>query len=180
MNITSCLFEAYLKCPTKCFLLSRGEVGSGNPYADWVRSQTDSYRHGRIKELTIIAARDGRIIPAPLRKNPKMVECGYTFDFVAQVQDLESHIHIVERTPPEAPGKPVPFIPIRFIYTNKINKDDKLLLAFDALVLSKVLGRDVGLGKIIHGDDRSTLKVKTSVLASEVRKLISKMTTLIS
>ena len=43
--------------------------------------------------------------------------------------------------------------PIRFIFTNKINKDDKILLAFDALVLSEVLGREVGLGKIIHGED---------------------------
>ena len=109
-----------------------------------------------------------------------MVECGYTFDFVAQVQDLESHIHIVERTPPEAPGKPVPFIPIRFIYTNKINKDDKLLLAFDALVLSKVFGCEIGLGKINHGDDHATLKVKIASLACEVQKHIEKIAALLS
>jgi hypothetical protein len=43
-----------------------------------------------------------------------------------------------------------------------------------------VLGPEVGVGRIIHGDDQVTLKVKTSALASEVRKLISKITTLIS
>jgi len=180
MNITSELFDAYLKCPTKCFLRSRGEAGVGNAYSDWVRTQSDAYQNNQIKELKTIAARDGRIITDSLTDNPNVAESGYVFDFVARAQNLESHIHIVERTPPKESGKPVPFTPIRFIYTNKINKDDKLLLAFDALVLSEVLGRDVGLGKIIHGDDRSTLKVKTSVLASEVRKLISKMTTLIS
>src|SRR5262244_646954 len=180
MNITSELFDASLKCPTKCFLRSRGEAGVGNAYSDWVRTQSDAYQNNQIKELKTIAARDGRIITDSLTDNPNVAESGYVFDFVARAQNLESHIHIVERTPPKESGKPVPFTPIRFIYTNKINKDDKLLLAFDALVLSEVLGRDVGLGKIIHGDDRSTLKVKTSVLASEVRKLISKMTTLIS
>src|SRR5262245_42895260 len=179
MNITSYLFEAYLKCPTKCFLRSRGEAGDGNAYADWVRSQTDSYRNEQIKELTITATRDGRIITAPLTGNPKVTERGYTFDFVARAQNLESHI-IVERTPPEAPGKPVQFIPIRFIYANKINKDDKLLLAFDARVLSEVLGREVALGRIIHGDLRATLTVKMAALACEVQKHIEKIAALLS
>ena len=180
MNITSYLFEAYLKCPTKCFLRSRGEVGSGNAYADWVRSQTDSYRNDRIKELKTIAARDGRIIPGPLTETPRIVESGYTFDFVARAQDLESHIHIVERTPPEAPDKPVQFIPIRFIYTNKINKDDKLLLAFDALVLSEVFGCEIRLGKINHGDDHATLKVKIAALGRDVQKHVEKIAALLS
>jgi hypothetical protein len=30
MPITSDLFEAYLKCPTKCFLRSLGETGTNN------------------------------------------------------------------------------------------------------------------------------------------------------
>src|SRR5215831_12192976 len=66
MNITSELFDASLKCPTKCFLRSRGEAGAGNAYADWVRSQTDSYRSEQIRELTATAARDGRIMTTPL------------------------------------------------------------------------------------------------------------------
>jgi hypothetical protein len=37
MTITTDLIEAYLKCSAKCFLLSHGEVGTGNAYADWVR-----------------------------------------------------------------------------------------------------------------------------------------------
>ena len=180
MNITADLFEAYLKCPTKCFLRSRGAAGVGNAYADWVRSQTDSYRNEQIKELTTTAARDGRIMTAPLTENPKAVEWEYTFDFVAQAQNLQSNIHVVERISPDEFGKPAQFIPIRFIYTNKINKDDKLLLGFDALVLSEVLGREVGLGKIIHGDDHSTLKVKTLALAREVQLLTGKITTLLS
>jgi hypothetical protein len=47
-------------------------------------------------------------------------------------------------------------------------------------VLSEVLGREVGLGKIIHGDDHSTLKVKTLALARKVQLLTGKITTLLS
>jgi predicted RecB family nuclease len=67
------------------------------------------------------------------------------------------------------------FIPIRFIFTNKLHKDSKLLLAFDAFVLSKMLGCEVGLGKIIHGDDRATLRVNTGAMVSEVRRLTEKI-----
>ena len=66
-------------------------------------------------------------------------------DFVARAANLESHIHFVERMPPKDPDKPAQFVPTRFIYSNKINRDDKLLLAFDARVLSEVIGREVSL-----------------------------------
>ena len=101
-------------------------------------------------------------------------------DLVARAQNLESSLHAVERVPSEGRGQTGQFIPTRFIFTNKLTRDDKLLLAFDALVLSEMLGRKVGLGKIIHGEDHATLKVKTPALAHEVWKLIGKITTLLS
>ena len=71
MKITVSLFEAGLKCLTKCFLLSLDEQGTGNAYADWVRIKTDSYRREGIKGLMARAAHDecisvrsGRVIIA--------------------------------------------------------------------------------------------------------------------
>jgi diacylglycerol kinase family enzyme len=52
MTITSQLFEAYIKCPTKCFLKGRGEVGTGNAYAGWVREQNVLYRSEGTKRMT--------------------------------------------------------------------------------------------------------------------------------
>jgi hypothetical protein len=53
-------------------------------------------------------------------------------------------------------------------------------VGFDAFVLSELLGREVGLGKIIHGDDRATLKVNTGALITEVRRLTEKIGALLS
>jgi hypothetical protein len=50
---------------------------------------------------------------------------------------LESRLHAVERIPSEGRGKAAQFIPIRFIFRNKLTKDDRLLLAFDAFVCPK-------------------------------------------
>ena len=68
----------------------------------------------------------------------------------------------------------------RSVFRNKLTRDDRLLLAFDALVLSQVLGREVSLGKIIHGDDHATLKVKTPALIGKVRKRLEKVAVLLS
>jgi predicted RecB family nuclease len=81
----------------------------------------------------------------------------------------------VEQIPSPGRGRTVQFVPIRFVFRNKLNGDDKLLLAFDARVLSEVLSREVGLGKIVYGENYATLKVKTSPLASDVRKLTDKI-----
>ncbi len=81
--------------------------------------------------------------------------------------------------PPRVEGSQF-LIPIRFAFKNKLARADKLLLAFDAFVLSKSLGREVSLGKIIHGDEHATMMVKTSALAGEVRKRIEKITALLS
>jgi predicted RecB family nuclease len=86
----------------------------------------------------------------------------------------------VERLTSKGSDKLELFIPIRFVFTNKLHKDAKLLLAFDAFVLSELLGREVGLGKIIHGDDRATLKVNTGALVSDVRGLTEKIGALLS
>ena len=91
----------------------------------------------------------------------------------------ETHLHAVERVPSEGRGKAAQFIPIRFIFRNKLTRDDKLLLAFDAFVLSAALGREITVGKIIHGDEHTTLKVKTSAVATDVRKRLEKTAALL-
>jgi hypothetical protein len=50
--VTSQLFEAYLACPTKCFLRSIGEVSTGNAFATWNQTRSESYRLDGAKRLT--------------------------------------------------------------------------------------------------------------------------------
>jgi len=178
--VTSHLFEAYLKCHTKCFLLSLGETGTGNGYSDWVQAQQASYRGEEIKRLTQEAAKNQHVIGPIEMEDAQSTKWRLAVETTARAQNLESTIHAVERLTPEGQDKLELFIPIRFIFTNKLHKDAKLLLAFDAFVLSELLGREVGLGKIVHGDDRATLKVNTSALVSEVRTLTEKIGALVS
>jgi len=126
------------------------------------------------------AAHDELIVGAPGSENLNTAEWRLAVDVMAHAQNLESSLHAVERVPANERGQPTQIIPIRFIFTNKLTRDDKLLLAFDGLVLSEMLGREIKFGRIIHGDNYATLKVRTSFLTSEVRKLTSKIAMLLS
>jgi predicted RecB family nuclease len=180
MTITPHLFEAYLKCPTKCFLRSLGKTGAGNAYADWVCVQNTSYQRDGIRHLTEGVANDEWVTGPLDTRELKSAKWRLATESRVCAQDLECTLHAVERVPSDTPGKPAQFIPTRFISTNKLGWHHKLLLAFDALVLSEVLGRKVDLGKIIHGDDRVALRVKTDPLGSNLRKIIAKIATLLS
>src|SRR6266849_3911238 len=205
MTITPSLFEAFLKCPTKCWLRFTGEPRAGNTYAEWVQSEQESYRADAANRLIANAPADECAV-APIAENlktakwtlavdvPVRTEFGSSRGNEAQIcvtehsqslvtpatTTVESRLHAIERIPSEGRGRAAQYIPIRYIFTNKLGKHDKLLLAFDALVLSQVLGREVSLGKIIHGHDHATLKVKPAAQANEVRKLLDKIAALLS
>ena len=51
MTITTDLVEAYVKCATKCFLLSREEVETGNAYAEVTRNKSACFRSEGIQRL---------------------------------------------------------------------------------------------------------------------------------
>jgi predicted RecB family nuclease len=101
-------------------------------------------------------------------------------DVLAQASHLESQVHAVECLPAEGRGRPAQLAVLRFFSANKLNKDAKLLLQFDALALSEMLGTEVSHGKIVHGDNHAVLNVKTSALAIELRERIKEITALLS
>lgn len=214
MNISPELFQAYLKCPTKCWLRAAGEVSTGNVYAEWVKTQDESYR------VTGTSRFADSLPPAEVETSPasdhlKSAKWKLALNVLVQAFldscCVESSIHAVERIPSEGRGRAAQFVAIRFIFRNKLTKDDKLLLAFDAFVLAEMLGRDVNVGKLVHGDDRGCArqsaaiiddratelhdglttaarsraqpritKVKTSAFTGEVRKLVTKIATLLA
>jgi len=172
--------EAFLKCPTKCYLRSREEVETGNAYANWVRTQGDIFRSKGIKRLVSGVAPEKCAVGAPTIETGRSAQWELATDFVVRSENLQCFCHAVERSPPTGRGRAAQFIPIRFVFTNKLTRDDKLLLAFNTFVVSKSLHREVALGRIVYGDDYTTMNVKTSALRGEVEKLTDKVSALIS
>jgi len=112
MTISSHFYEAYLKCPTKCFLRALGEMGTGNAYADWVRTQNASYRTEESQRLRQRATRDQCVIGPPAAANLKSAKWNLAIDLTVRTDHLQSTIHAVERVVSQERGKPTQLIPI--------------------------------------------------------------------
>jgi predicted RecB family nuclease len=174
MKVSSNLLEAYLKCSTKAWLRSSGTV-----ITDWINVQgnqarKESYATAEIRRL-LLTMSETEWLAGPsadhLRAGNKRLFTGV----VAQTPNLESHLDAVECLPPERRGRPARLTPIRFVPTNKITKDVKLLLAFDALALSEMLQQEVRLGKIIHGDNHAKINVRTLTLEHPLRQHVTEI-----
>jgi hypothetical protein len=122
MIITNDLVETFLKCPTKCFLRSGGEAGTGNAYAAWVRTKNDVFRIEGTKRLVAEVAPDKCAIGPQAMENPKPAQWHLGMDFAVQ---LQCSCHAVEQIPSAGPGRTAQFVPIRFVFRNKLNRDAK-------------------------------------------------------
>ncbi len=177
MTITSRLLEAYLKCPTKCWLRSAGEQVTDSAYTQCAQAQNESYGAAEIHRL-LLRADHSECMNSPSAEDLKAGKWRLATGVFAQTPHLESYVHAVERLPPEGRGN-ARFVAIRFIPDNKVSKDAKLLIAFDTLALSEMIGEDVSLGKIMHGGKHTAVNVSTSTLALQVREHIANIAALI-
>lgn len=83
VKANSQLFEAYLKCPTKCWLRSRGETGEGNRYAEWVKERNETYRAQGAQRLWDDVPEAERVLAPPM-ENLQAAKWRLALDVVAQ------------------------------------------------------------------------------------------------
>jgi predicted RecB family nuclease len=212
MKITSQIFQAQLKCNTKCWLRSAGQTGKQNAYAEWDEIQNDSYREKGIKRL-LEGLQQEKYVFSPKAKDLKQarwhlavnlsLECLYQEKRPPEPNQkissitrriapmnlsrsqrseivLATNLHAVQRVPPELRGKNSQYFPIRFVFRNKLTIEDKLTLAFDAMVLSRMLRHNASYGKIVHGNGNCISRIKIPNLLGKVRKRIENIITLLS
>jgi predicted RecB family nuclease len=178
MTITNQLVEAFLQCPTKCYLRAHGEPPTGNTYADWAREQAATYRRAvvtRLRERLSPLGPSG-VFFDPAEAISAQWRC--SVDIRARSQQLETLLHAVERRPSRT-GRAAQLVPLRSVRAHRPSTVDRLLLAFDALVLTETLGYQVGVGRIIHGDDQTSLRINTAGLAPRARTIIKGIDTLL-
>ncbi len=179
MDISSSLFESFLNCPTKCFLFSKGKSQTDNPYFQWAQSTSEEYISRQIARIRSSCVSD-KILSEPDIKDFLKTGWQFSFNFLATTSQFKTVIQAIERIQPSRKGIQSQLIPIRFCFKNKLSKNDKLILGFEAFVLAELTGHAIEYGKLIHGDNANVLKVKVSALFGAVRKVTRQINVLLS
>jgi predicted RecB family nuclease len=175
MLITNEIFQAFLKCETKSYLKLSGEIGTRHSFTDWRLSIIEDFtRECRIRLCANYRDAEYLLYSSSLQdlENNKY---RLVFACTVQAQNIQAHIQALERIS-SSKTKYNPYIPIRFIPSEKITKHDKLQLAFDALALSIASGKPPLFGKIIHGNEYKAVKIKLAGLMKAIRSLVERIT----
>lgn len=150
MCITETIFWAHLQCQTKSYLKAAGAVGEQRAFSEWEGKLVEDFQRAFCLQLRLNYADDAYMVGCSLSQALDK-QCSLVFDCTVQTHELQSSIPLLERVPSSATAPHNLYIPVRFLPREKLTPHDKLLLAFDALVLSVAMSQAPPFGKIIHG-----------------------------
>ncbi len=165
-----------MACPVKCHLLSEGEISAGTEYSAWAAAKAESYQLDGIRKLTAQEESKGVASQAPgLWKHESW---RFSVGETVRSQGWEAEIALIERIP-QSDTSPQ-FVPIRFVVKNRLSASEKIIAAFEALLLAKVLGTKIGTAKIVHGEKQATLSVNAAALSRIVHRKVSQVASMLS
>src|SRR5271166_3325698 len=157
MKLTSSLFGAYLKCPTKCFLWSRGETGTEDVYGQWARRQDEFYRHEARRRVRVECPGNELLINPIGVESLKTSKWRWALDFTAETKRGSFSVQALRRDDSGAEEIPGEIVPVHFVFRNKLTRHDEMLLTFDGLMMSEVLGGEARHGEVVSGNQYKML-----------------------
>ena len=99
-SVTSKLFEAYLACPTKCYLQSIDATATNNNFAIWNETQSENYRCEGAQRITT-SHQSKLALKAPETGHWRNVSWHFILNLVARAKNMEADIQVVQHIPPE-------------------------------------------------------------------------------
>src|SRR6266571_1671602 len=175
MLITDDIFQAFLQCETKSHLKLSGAVRDHCAFPDWEHHLVEDYKRQCHRQLRADFGEDACLVGVAFPQDLEKSRCRLVMDCTVRAQEMQSHLHALERSASPGTTNHRSSIPIRFVPREKITKQDKLLLAFDALALWTVSGQAPLFGKIIHGSEQATAKVDLAGLIEMAQTVVDKI-----
>ena len=174
MQITEKAFEAFLNCKTKAYLYCKGAVGIQSEFGDWRLRLSEEHKQTGWQLLRSRAKGDRCYVEtAPRQVVGEQRNCSI-LDSREVLPKIHSRPHAFELS--RSPSNTLfPYIPIRFVPSEKLKTSDRFLLAFDALALWQTFGKTPQLGRIIHGRHYATVTIRLSGLLDKVRAVLGCM-----
>jgi len=169
MLISDEIFRAFLDCETKSYLKFSGQPEQENEYTTWKQSRLETYKR-KCTEKIKLAHKETECLSNPgILSNIKKCNYHLIVNCTLKAQNRITHVDALERISASTKGEPSSFFPIRFVPNEKVNKLDKLQVAFDALVLSSASDTMPVFGRIIYGSQLRTTKVDLSRLMATAK-----------
>jgi predicted RecB family nuclease len=172
MLITEEIFEAFLKCATKSHQYFQCAVGVHSEFSEWQRIQRDKFKQMGWERLRATVREEQRYVGTPPCQAFEQGRYSLITDYVVDLPEIRVRLHALERIRCPRDASDCPYIPIRFVPSEKLSTHDRLLLAFDAFCLSQTCGKAPNVGRIIHGCQYAIVTVRLPGLVAKVQLVL--------
>jgi predicted RecB family nuclease len=173
--ITDELLKSFVDCSFKGYLLLRGESGNKSDY-ELLQQELKANCSGEIlrglqdnKRFTQISRESHSSLEYLKRGKALIVDTQITHG------DLSAHFDGIEKIDGNSSLGTFYYVPIIFSHSNKVPKEETLLLAFRAILLSRIQKRHPEYGRLIYGVPCKTVKINLKKQTNEVTSLIEKL-----
>lgn len=177
MMITDQMFEAFLACKTKARLLIENPASDCLPdsICAWQRKLFDQYRQAFIR--TLLPEGADRLLNYQMAIDSQAPhQSHWIVGAEMSSEGLSSKTLLIENLAWESKAAcGADLIPVRISPSEAIHHGQKLLLAYDALIMGKLTGSRPSMGKIIHGRRHAAAKIKLDVLAGRAEALLDEL-----
>ena len=170
--ITDVAFEAFLNCPMKAWNYASDLESPPSEYSLWQRQKFESYTEACFAKLQTKTVEKVCLSDLTL---DSMANHNFHLLLNTKIQTKEIHtrIHCIERV--SSADNAISFIPMRFVVREKLIKQDKIMLGFDAIALSKLTNQLPSFGKIMHGCNMKVVKVNLLKIIPIVQEILEKI-----
>jgi predicted RecB family nuclease len=173
--ITDAVFAAYLQCEMKAFLLLDGAASTDPEIKNWQCRTEDAFKACALEWLCASVPASEISHGMPSLRALRQREHGLILNPVISASEFSAQLHALERRQVGRRGPDTAYCPIRFLHSEKLISSDRLLVAFDALALSRVTGKMPSTARVIHGSGYTSATVQLPKLINEVRTLVDKL-----
>ena len=165
--VTDAVFEAFLHCETKAYLLHEG-IDSQSKLGAWEESLGQFKQH--VSERLISSVGEDEVyIGTPSHRMLEQGSHRIVLRPVIKSSDVRAEPDALWRMPLASGATSFRYSPVRFVRNEKVSRFDKLVLAFDALALNRINGSPPGSGKLIYGSQHEIVTVPLAKLLEAVR-----------
>jgi len=169
--VTDAVFEAFLHCETKVYLLHES-LGSQSIFVVFEQGLSQQFKQRASEWLRSSFGDDEVYVGTPSQRTLKQGSHRIVLRPLIKSSDLCTEPDALWRMPLVSGATSFRYNPVRFVRNEKVSRFDKLMLAFDALALYQHSSNPLGSGKLIYGAQYNIVTVPLAKLFENVRRSV--------
>ena len=166
-NITTAVFAAYLKCPTKGLLIARGEKPPETFFVSLENNISEVYK-AKFAGDALVNFHD-LVRSSSSKETTTLFGCESAFYTIRPPAAIREDAQVKQTHD---------YIPVFYSPWHKFDESDRLIVCFGALAVVEAMGAELtGSGHIISGDIQRKKRVNVAELVQKTKYIIEQITT---